>query len=52
MGHRKSLVRQGNEKLLSMAAFGDSKYADKKANGGLPDIGKIYSSKTMDNYID
>lgn len=52
MGHRKSLVRQSNEKLLSMAAFGDSKFKDKKENGGIPARGKIYSSKTMDNYID
>lgn len=52
MGKRKSLVRQGTERLLGLAAFGDSKYQDKKANGGIPARGKIYSSKTMDNYID
>ena len=52
MGHRKSLVRQSTEKLLSMAAFGDSKFKDKKENGGIPARGKIYSSQTMDNYID
>ena len=52
MGKRKSLVRQGTERLLGLAAFGDSKYEDKKSNGGLPAREKIYSSKTMDNYID
>jgi hypothetical protein len=52
MGHRRSLVRQGTEKLLKMAAYGDSKYEDKKSNRGLPAREKIYSSKTMDNYID
>lgn len=52
MGRRKSLVRQGMEKLLGMAAFGDSKFEDKKVNGGFPAREKIYSSVTMDNYID
>ena len=52
MGRRRSLVRQGTEKLLGMAAFGDSKFEDKKVNGGFPAREKIYSSVTMDNYID
>ena len=52
MGRRKSLVRQGTEKLLGMAAFGDSKFEDKRKNSGFPAREKIYSSVTMDNYID
>lgn len=52
MSKRKSIVRQATERLLSMAAFGDSKHADKIANDGKPARDKIYSSKTMDNYID
>ena len=52
MGKRKSLVRQGVEKLLSMAAYGQSKYQDKLKNNRKPAIDKIYSSRTMDNYID
>ena len=52
MGRRKSIIRQGTEKLLSMAAFGDSKHSDMLANGGFPAIDKIYSTATMDNYID
>lgn len=34
-----------------MKAYGQSKHADKAANGGKPAIDKIYSYKTMDNYI-
>lgn len=52
MGKRKSIVRQATERLLSMAAFGESKHRDKIANGGKPARDKIYSGKTMDNYID
>lgn len=52
MGKRKSLVRQGTEKLLAMAAYGHSKHTDKQENGGFPAREKIYSSVTMDNYID
>lgn len=52
MTKRKSIVRQAVERLLSMAAFGDSKHADKIANDGKPAWDKIYSGKTMDNYID
>ncbi len=52
MGRRRSIVRQGVDKLLSMAAFGESKHADKKVNGGFPARDKIYSSVTMDSYID
>ena len=35
-----------------MAAYGHSKHTDKQKNGGFPARGKIYSSVTMDNYID
>lgn len=52
MGKRKSLVRQGVEKLLSMAAYGHSKHDDKRKNHGKPAREKIYSSCTMDNYLD
>lgn len=52
MGKRKSLIKQGVDKLLSMAAFGQSKHEDKKQNGGHPAMDKIYGSGTMDNYID
>lgn len=52
MGKRKSLIKQGVDKLLSMAAFGQSKHEDKKQNGGHPAMGKIYSSVTMECYID
>lgn len=52
MGKRKSLIKQGVDKLLSMAAFGQSKHEDKKQNGGHPAMDKIYSSVTMESYID
>lgn len=52
MSKRKSIVRQAVERLLSMAAFGESKHAAKIANDRKPARDKIYSSKTMDNYID
>ena len=52
MGHRKALVRQGVEELLAMAAYGQSKHLDKQENQGFPAREKIYSSVTMDNYID
>lgn len=48
----KSIVRQVTERYLSMAAYGDSKHLDKAGNHGKPSMGKIYSSSTMDNYID
>lgn len=38
--------------MLSMAAFVESKFEDKKENFGKPAINKIYSSKTMEVYID
>lgn len=52
MGRSKSIVRQITEIYLSLAAFGDSKHMDKLSNGGQPAKDKIYSSVTMDNYID
>ena len=48
----KSIVRQATERLRSMAAWGQSKHADKAQNGGKPAIDKIYSYSTMRNYID
>lgn len=45
-------MRQANEKLLDMAAFGISKREDKLENNGKPRLDRIYSSVTMDNYID
>jgi len=52
MGKRKSLIKQGVDKLLSMAAFGQSKHEDKKQNGGHPAMDKIHSSVTIESYID
>lgn len=52
MGHRKSIIRQTVERLQDMAAYGDSKHADKLANGGKPAVDKIYSYETMRNYLD
>lgn len=49
---KKSIVRQAVEKLLSFAAYGDSKHADKLHNHGKPAPNKIYSGCTMSNYID
>lgn len=49
---RKSLFRQAEEVLLSMAAYGDSKHADKEKNNGKPDPQKIYSYNGMKNYLD
>ena len=46
----KSIVRQASERLRNMAAWGQSKHADKSMNGGKPAIDKIYSHSTMDNY--
>ena len=50
MGHRKSIVRLGIEEYDSMAAYGQSKHADKRANGNKPMQNKIYSYQTMRNY--
>ena len=51
MGKSRSIVRQVVDKLLLLAAFGESKFEDKQKNGGKPAMDKIYSSKTMDNYM-
>ncbi len=48
----KSIVRQAVERLRNMAAWGQSKHADKAKNGGKPAPDKIYSYSTMDNYKD
>lgn len=52
MPKRKSIIRQIQERLTGMAAFGQSKHADKAANGGYPARDKIYSRSTMDGYLD
>lgn len=49
---RPSLAKQATDRLLSMAAYGQSKHADKQKNGGKPALDKIYSYKTMKNYLD
>ena len=51
MGRNKSIIRQAQERLLSMAAFGESKHIDKQLHGGKPAPDKIYSSTTMTDYI-
>ena len=45
-----SIVKQAADRLRGMAAWGQSKHADKSINGGKPIIDKIYSYSTMDNY--
>lgn len=51
-GKKKSIVRQAQETLWGMAAYGTSKHDDKAANGGKPAMEKIYSRSTMSNYVD
>ena len=46
----KSIVRQAVERLHDMAAWGQSKHADKLENHGKPAMNKSYSYQTMDNY--
>ena len=50
MGKKVSLTKQGIDELDKMAAYGNSKQADKRSNGGKPLPGKIYSYNTMKNY--
>lgn len=52
MAKKKSIVRQAVERLLSMAAWGHSKHADKRIHNGYGARDKIYAGKTMDIYID
>lgn len=50
---KKSIVRQVQERFESMAAYGESKYLDKKmSKNHKPAANKIYSYSTMKNYID
>ena len=51
MSKNHSLAYQAKQQLISMQAFGQSKHADKAENHGKPAMEKIYSYKTMDNYI-
>jgi len=50
LGKKVSLTKQGIDELERMAAFGQSKHADKLANGGKPLPGKIHSYNSMKNY--
>lgn len=50
MSKNKSLKWQAISKLNSMAAYGQSKHADKLQNHGKPAGNKIYSHSTMQNY--
>lgn len=50
MSKKKSLKWQAIAKLNKMAAYGDSKHADKLQNLGKPAQNKIYSYSTMRNY--
>ena len=53
MGHKKSIVREARDRLSGMAAYGQSKHADKLASGDYkPAREKIYSFSTMRNYTD
>lgn len=53
MGHTKSIVREARDRLSSMAAYGQSKHADKLASSDhKPAMEKIYSFSTMRNYTD
>lgn len=45
-----SLKKQVIDRLMAMASYGQSKYADKQRNGGKPARGKVYSYQTMRNY--
>ena len=45
--YKKSLHQQAHEKLMSMQAFGESRYRDKRDGS---DKGKIYSYKTYETY--
>ena len=51
MGRRPSIKKQVVMYLMDMAAFGTSKHQDKLTNGGKPRRDRIYSSKTMSDYI-
>ena len=48
---KKSIIRQGIERLLKMSAFGQSKHRDKLKNNGKPARDRIYSGRTLTNYI-
>ena len=47
----KSVVRQTQERLVTLCAYGESKHADKIQNHGKPAINKIYSYRTFDAYL-
>lgn len=45
-----SLKKQALDRLASMAAYGERKHEAKKRNGGKPDMDKITSIRTMNDY--
>lgn len=51
MSKRPSVVRQVQNRLMDMAAFGTSKHEDKITNCGRPRKDCIYSSNTMSTYM-
>lgn len=51
MSKRPSVVRQVQNRLMDMAAFGISKHEDKITNRGRPRKDRIYSSGTMSTYM-
>ena len=51
MSKRPSIVRQVQDCLMAMAAYGQSKHQDKIANGGKPLQDRIYSGNTMTTYM-
>lgn len=48
---KRSNIRQVYDRLRSMCAFGESKHADKRRNGGKPAKNKIYARKTFELYL-
>lgn len=51
MSKRPSVVRQVQDRLMAMAAFGISKHEDKLTNRGRPRKDRVYSGNTMSTYI-
>lgn len=51
MGKKQTIAQQAKGRLLRLQHYGDKKHEDKKNNNGKPAMEKIYSIKTMDNYI-
>lgn len=49
---KKSIIRETQERLESMQAYGTKKHEDKKLNNGKPAKDKIYGYSTMKAYMD